>query len=111
MPYKRIGKCVYKKNPDGSKGKKKGCSATVAKAKKYLKKLSKASIHSLDLQGGPMCDAEVGEFQRNPNLKKIIQVRGLDDEGKKPGMKTPNFDYFVPMIQRLVNSHSNGTSS
>ena len=39
MPYKRDGKCVYKKNPDGSQGKKKGCSKTVAKAKKYLKKL------------------------------------------------------------------------
>ena len=39
MPYKRVGKCVYKKNPDGSKGKKKGYSTTVAKAKKYLKKL------------------------------------------------------------------------
>ena len=39
MPYKRVGKCVYKKNPDGSKGKKKGCSTSVEKAKKYLKKL------------------------------------------------------------------------
>ena len=39
MPYKRVGKCVYKKNPDGSKGKKKGCSGSVSKAKKYLKKL------------------------------------------------------------------------
>tara|TARA_Y100000592_G_C5374378_1_gene270189 strand:- start:4 stop:183 length:180 start_codon:yes stop_codon:yes gene_type:complete len=39
MPYKRIGKCVYKKKPDGSKGKKKGCSTSVEKAKKYLKKL------------------------------------------------------------------------
>ena len=39
MPYKRVGKCVYKKMRDGSQGKKKGCSKTVAKAKKYLKKL------------------------------------------------------------------------
>ena len=63
MPYKRVGKCVYKKKPDGSKGKKagtesskesslrdwfgrkgakgkkKGCSTSVEKAKKYLKKL------------------------------------------------------------------------
>ena len=39
MPYKRIGKCVYKKNSDGTKGKKKGCSKTVEKAKKYLKRL------------------------------------------------------------------------
>lgn len=39
MPYKRVGKCVYKKKRDGSKGKKVGCSANVEKAKKYLKKL------------------------------------------------------------------------
>lgn len=39
MPYKRVGKCVYKKNRDGSQGKKTGCSKTVAKAKKYLKAL------------------------------------------------------------------------
>jgi len=39
MPYKRVGKCVYKKKSDGSKGKKKGCSKSVEKAKKYLKKL------------------------------------------------------------------------
>ena len=39
MPYMRVGKCVYKKTQDGKKGKKKGCSKTVAKAKKYLKKL------------------------------------------------------------------------
>ena len=39
MPYKRVGKCVYKKKRDGSQGKKKGCSKTVAKAKKYLKAL------------------------------------------------------------------------
>ena len=34
MPYKRKGKCVYKKS-----GKKVGCSASVPKAGKYLKKL------------------------------------------------------------------------
>lgn len=39
MPYKRVGKCVYKKKADGSKGEKKGCSTSVEKAKKYLKKL------------------------------------------------------------------------
>tara|TARA_R100000152_G_C6585001_1_gene47498 strand:+ start:320 stop:505 length:186 start_codon:yes stop_codon:yes gene_type:complete len=37
MPYKREGKCVYIKKR--GTWKKKGCSKTVAKAKKYLKKL------------------------------------------------------------------------
>ena len=39
MPYIRKGKCVYRKKPDGSAGKKVGCSETEDKAKKYLKKL------------------------------------------------------------------------
>ena len=39
MPYLRSGKCVYKKNSDGSKGEKVGCSDSVEKAKQYLSKL------------------------------------------------------------------------
>lgn len=40
MPWKRKGKCVYKKNKKNKKlGKKQGCSSSVAKAKKYLKAL------------------------------------------------------------------------
>ncbi len=35
MPYKRKGKCVYKKDT----GKKVGCSTSVAKAKKYIQAL------------------------------------------------------------------------
>jgi len=39
MPYKIKGRCVYKKNPDGSLGKQVGCSESAAGAKKYLKAL------------------------------------------------------------------------
>ncbi len=39
MPYVRVGKCVYHKNPDGSRGAKKGCSTSVEGAKEYLKAL------------------------------------------------------------------------
>ena len=39
MPWTRKGKCVYKKNKDGSKGKKEGCSDSIEKAKDYLKAL------------------------------------------------------------------------
>ena len=39
MPYKRKGKCVYKGTSKGSTNKKPlGCSSTLDKAKKYLKK-------------------------------------------------------------------------
>jgi len=39
MPYVRDGKCVYHKNPDGSKGKLRGCSESVEMAKKYMQAL------------------------------------------------------------------------
>ncbi len=40
MPWMLEGRCVDRKNPDGSKGKKKGCSKTIAGAKRYLNKLN-----------------------------------------------------------------------
>ena len=40
MPYTRKGKCVYNKET----GKKKGCSASIDKAKDYLKALYASEI-------------------------------------------------------------------
>ena len=71
----------------------------------YLRRLSEASVHSLNLQGGPMSDAEVAVFERLPNLDRIIQVRYLDDAGKRAGMKTPAFTHFAPAVQRVVDQH------
>ncbi|WP_428642224.1 (R)-1-hydroxy-2-trimethylaminoethylphosphonate oxygenase [Roseibium sp.] len=71
----------------------------------YFKRLSEASVHSLNLQGGPMTAEEVAEFEKNPNLKKIIQVRYLDEAGKQPEMETPDFWHFAPMVQRIVDKH------
>jgi predicted HD phosphohydrolase len=74
----------------------------------YFKRLSAASVHTLSLQGGPMTAAEVAEFETNPNLKAIIQVRYLDEAGKRPDMVTPDFAHFAPMVQRQVDRHHRG---
>jgi len=71
----------------------------------YFARLSTASAHTLELQGGPMSDEEVAEFETNPNLKKIIQVRYLDEAGKIADMETPDYGHFAPMVQRVVDSH------
>ena len=71
----------------------------------YFNRLSEASVHSLNLQGGPMNESEVTEFQKNPNLEKIIQVRYLDEAGKHPDMETPDYWHFAPMVQRIVDQH------
>ena len=70
----------------------------------YFNKLSDASVHSLNLQGGPMSEIEVKEFERNPNLKKILTVRLYDDAGKIPDMDTPSFWHFAPLVQKMVES-------
>ena len=72
----------------------------------YFQKLSIASIHSLNLQGGPMSEAEINDFEKNPNLKKILKVRLYDDAGKIPDMITPSFWHFAPLVQKMVDSHS-----
>ena len=71
----------------------------------YYKRLSPASAHTLELQGGPMSDAEVTEFAANPNLKEIIAVRYLDEAGKRDDMETPDYWHFAPMVQRMVDRH------
>lgn len=71
----------------------------------YFKRLSEASIHSLNLQGGPMSAEEAAEFEKNPNLKEIVKVRYYDEAGKRGDLKTKPFSHYAPMVQRIVDTH------
>ncbi|MEK6216158.1 MAG: HD domain-containing protein [Boseongicola sp.] len=71
----------------------------------YFSRLSEASVHSLNLQGGPMSEDEVKAFEIIPNLAQIVQVRYLDDAGKRDDMTTPGFAHFAPMVQRVIDQH------
>jgi predicted HD phosphohydrolase len=73
----------------------------------YFKRLSDASIHSLNLQGGPMNSSEIAEFEKNPNVKEIVKVRHYDDAGKRADLKTQPFSHYAPMVQRVVDAHCN----
>lgn len=71
----------------------------------YFDALSDASVHSLNLQGGPMNANGIAQFETNPNLREIVKVRYFDDAGKHADMVTPLFAHFAPMIQRVVDKH------
>ena len=71
----------------------------------YFKRLSDASIHSLNLQGGPMNVEEVAEFEKNPNLNEIVKVRYYDEAGKRDDLETKPFSHYAPMVQRIVDTH------
>ena len=73
---------------------------------KYFDRLSPASVHSLNLQGGPMGTEEAAGFRRsNPNLRAILQVRIWDEAGKEAGKPTPDFAHYAPVLQRVVDRH------
>ena len=71
----------------------------------YFARLSPASVHTLNLQGGPMDEGEVAQMAGNPNLGAILQVRIWDDQGKDPVVETPPFEHYAPVLQRVVDRH------
>ena len=71
----------------------------------YWNKLSVASRHTLELQGGPMSPDEVAAFERNPFHKEALRVRIWDEGGKDPAMSTPDVRHYVPLLQRVVDRH------
>ena len=70
----------------------------------YFQQLSDASVHSLNLQGGPMSPLEVQTFEQQENLQEIVRVRHFDDAGKIANVKTKSFTDYAPMVQRVVDS-------
>ena len=72
----------------------------------YFDTLSEASVHSLNLQGGPMGDDEAEAFEARPHFDAIIAVRRYDEAGKEVGMKVPSFAAYLPMLERMVAGHA-----
>lgn len=72
----------------------------------YYDKLSEASKHTLKLQGGPMNQAEVADFRRNPHHAEAVRVRLWDEGGKDPAMTTPPIAHYLPLLQRVVDQYA-----
>lgn len=70
----------------------------------YMSLLSAASMHTLALQGGPMSSREVVEFEGRQGFVDAVRVRMWDDSAKVPGVTTPSFDDFVPLLRRVLSS-------
>ncbi len=61
----------------------------------YFDSLSPMSKHSLMLQGGPMGEDEVVEFESGPYADHAVRLRRWDDLGKDPSMKTARLSHFL----------------
>jgi phosphonate degradation associated HDIG domain protein len=67
----------------------------------YLTKLSSASVHTLNLQGGPMSPTEVALFEKETHFKDALRVRVWDDRGKIPGVATPELADYRSLVESL----------
>ena len=70
----------------------------------YLDELSPASVHSLELQGGPYGPDEVAEFERSPHAGDAVRLRRFDDIGKVEGMETPELEHYRPVLEASIRS-------
>ncbi|MFO0948607.1 MAG: HD domain-containing protein [Planctomycetota bacterium] len=61
----------------------------------YKQTLSRPSLVSLELQGGPMTAEEVVHFSENPHGAAAVRLRRWDDAAKIPQHPTPPLSHFV----------------
>jgi gamma-butyrobetaine dioxygenase len=68
----------------------------------YVDALSEASVYTLKLQGGPMTDAEVQDFEASPYFSDAVALRRWDDMAKDANASTPAFDDFAAAVSAVA---------
>ncbi|MFG1926477.1 phosphonate degradation HD-domain oxygenase [Cryptosporangium sp. NPDC048952] len=68
----------------------------------YFGSLSPASVHSLELQGGPMTSDEVTKFERLPQHEVAVELRRWDDLAKDVDAEVPALEHWRPAITALL---------
>ncbi|HZF79385.1 MAG TPA: HD domain-containing protein [Rubrivivax sp.] len=71
----------------------------VAVDPRYAATLSAASVHSLQLQGGPMSPKERQWFEAKPFAQQAIALRRWDDSAKEVGKSTPPLHYYLALLE------------
>lgn len=68
----------------------------------YLERLSKASLQSLALQGGPMSEAEIETFLAEPAAQAALRLRGYDEAGKAPDAEVAGFETYRDLLRDQI---------
>ena len=72
------------------------------KEEDYFAKLSRDSVLSLALQGGPMSDEEIAAFERLPHWQEAVRLRRYDEGAKVKGQQTPPLARFLPHVEQSL---------
>ncbi len=76
----------------------------------YRQNLSGPSELSLQLQGGPMSDAEVAQFQQSPYADAAVALRRWDDRAKDPACVTATLSHYLTAIELAESPCSEETA-
>ncbi len=68
----------------------------------YFEALTPASRASLTLQGGPFDAAQAQAFERLPYWREAVDLRRLDDMGKREDLASRPFADFAPLLRSLA---------
>jgi gamma-butyrobetaine dioxygenase len=74
----------------------------------YFQQLSAASVITLKLQGGPMSTEDIAAFESERYWREAVNVRRWDDQGKMVALKTPPFEHYRTLIERLAHAPGAG---
>ncbi len=72
--------------------------------KQYFERLSDASVQSLQVQGGPMTQAEIETFESSPYHQSAVQVRRYDDDGKVAGLDIKPVGSYRDKLESLLQN-------
>lgn len=64
----------------------------------YRGRLSNASQRTLELQGGPMTEAEAAAFAADPLLRDHLRLRSWDEMAKDPAAQVPPFRSYLERL-------------
>lgn len=68
----------------------------------YLRRLSPASLHSLELQGGPLDEDGCADFRRKPHWEAAVSLRRWDEGAKVVGRERPGLEHYRSRLEVLA---------
>ena len=68
----------------------------------YVDGLSDASVRSLGVQGGPMTDRQVRDFEARRGAEAAVRLRRWDDRAKVSDAATRPLEAFVPLLHGVA---------
>ena len=67
----------------------------------YASRLSPGSVHTLEVQGGRLDDAERTRLDAEPWLDAVLTLRRADDDAKVPGRDVPPLSHWRPILEAV----------